>query len=356
MCHGFIKDFEFAFMKLSDFDYKYPKGLIAQRPLSQRDASRMMVVERKSLNFGHSNISDLPKILKEGDLLVLNDSKVVPARLFGTRGRGEIVEVLVAEQADGDNRWRCLVKNAKRIRAGEKFFFGMHATATALGREGVFLVLGFKPGGLDLAIKHHGVPPLPPYIERNGYKSYSEEDRARYQTVFAKSPGSAAAPTAGLHFSDALLGRLKDKGVEIAYVTLHVGIDTFTPVRADDISDHEMHGERIEIDPDTAETVNRAKSEDRRVIACGTTAVRALESGFEDGKLQAGCRTTRLFITPGYKFRVADAMLTNFHQPKSTLLMLVSAFAGREFILECYEAAIEEKYRLFSYGDCMVIV
>lgn len=342
-------------MKLSDFDYKYPKELIAQRPLRERDLSRMMVINRKSQSFENLEIADLPKVLKAGDILVLNDSKVVPARLFGTRGRNEIIEVLVVERAEKNDRWRCLIKNAKRIRAGEKFFFGMHATATAAGREGVFLVLEFKHGGLDLAIKHHGVPPLPPYIERDGFDSYSDEDRERYQTVFAKKAGSAAAPTAGLHFSEALIAALKTSRIEIANVTLHVGIDTFTPVRADEISDHEMHGERIEIDPDTAETVNRAKSEGRRVIACGTTAVRALESGFEDGKLQAGCRTTKLFITPGYKFRVVDAMITNFHQPKSTLLMLISAFAGREFILKCYEAAIKEKYRLFSYGDCMLI-
>ncbi|MFH0799206.1 MAG: tRNA preQ1(34) S-adenosylmethionine ribosyltransferase-isomerase QueA [Pseudomonadota bacterium] len=364
-------------MKLSDFDYEYPKELIAQRPLAERDASRMMVVSRASKSWSHSVVSELPEILREGDLLVFNDSKVVPARLFGKRATGETIELLVVEKATlplckgeaegvehclppppykGGGIWRCLLKKAKRIRSGEKFFFGMQATATAGERDGIFLLVEFGVGALELAIKHHGAPPLPPYIEREGLAAYTDEDRERYQTVFADKSGSAAAPTAGLHFSEALLGRLRERGVNTASVTLHVGIDTFRPVRALDTSEHRMHGERYEVTEQTAELVDRAKAEGRRVIACGTTAIRALESARQEGVRGALSGTTRLFITPGYRFCAVDALLTNFHLPRSTLIMLVSAFAGREFILSCYAEAIRERYRLFSYGDCMLIM
>lgn len=345
-------------MNLSDFDYEYPKELVAQRPLGERDASRMMILDRAGRSWRHATARELPGLLKPGDLLVLNDTRVVPARLFAMRGRGERVEVLIVEPAvpqRGDSSksvWRCLLKKAKRIRAGEQFFFGMHATAKALGRDGIFLLLEFDPRNLELAIEHHGVPPLPPYIERDGYEAYTAEDRERYQTVYAKVPGSAAAPTAGLHLSEKLLAELAAAGVEIAHITLHVGIDTFAPVRADRVGDHRMHGERYAVGPEAAGAIAAARQEGRRVIAAGTTTVRALESAAE-GPLEG---TTRLFITPGYRFRAIDALLTNFHQPRSTLLMMVAAFAGREFILAAYEEAIRERYRLFSYGDCMLIL
>ncbi|HPQ80343.1 MAG TPA: tRNA preQ1(34) S-adenosylmethionine ribosyltransferase-isomerase QueA [bacterium] len=353
-------------MNLSDFDYEYPKELIAQRPLERRDASRMMVIDRFSRSRRHSSIDRLPDELVEGDLLVVNDSKVVPARIFGTRCTGEKLEVLVVEPHDAPQAanppkpsiWRCLLKKAKRIRGGEKFHFGMQSTATVRGRHGIFLLLEFEPGALELAMHHHGVPPLPPYIERDGHAAYTEEDRERYQTVYAKNPGSAAAPTAGLHLSDELVERIEKRGIGIAHLTLHVGIDTFAPVRAESILEHRMHGERYSISGEAADAVIRAKKEGRRVIAVGTTTTRALESAAlkgGGGRVAAGSSTTELFIKPGFEFRAVDAMLTNFHQPRSTLLVLVSAFAGREFILESYAEAVREGYRLFSYGDCMLI-
>lgn len=359
-------------MNLSDFNYEYPKGLVAQRPLKERDASRMMVVLRGERRFIHSRVSDLTMWLKKGDLVIMNDSMVVSARLFGRRANGEEIELLVVEPSSkGEDTWRCLLKRAKRIRKGEKFFFGMQATATAGERDDAFLLVRFKDNGLKLAMKHRGAPPLPPYIEREGFEAYTAEDRERYQTIFADREGSAAAPTAGLHFSEALMGKFSDSGIETEKITLHVGIDTFTPVRTEDPLSHRMHGERVEIYMRTAKAVARAKSEGRRVVAIGTTTTRALESSclrdndcegvegcvsWSGGNLAYGKWTTDLFITPGFRFKVVDAMLTNFHLPKSTLLMLVSAFSDREFILSCYEEAIREKYRLFSYGDCMLIL
>jgi S-adenosylmethionine:tRNA ribosyltransferase-isomerase len=345
-------------MKLADFNYDYPKELVAQRPLPERDASRMMLLDRAAKKWRHARVADLPAELRAGDLLVVNDTQVVPARLFGKRCTGESLEVLVVEPA-GPDTWRCLLKKAKRIRDGEKFFFGMQATAVAHGREGIFLLLEFKPGQLELAMKHHGVPPLPPYIEREGHAAYTAEDRERYQTVFARKAGSAAAPTAGLHLSENLLAAIAERGIEVAHVTLHVGIDTFAPVRAEDTAEHRMHGERYEIPEQAAAAITKAKEEGRRVVAVGTTTTRALESAAlrEPGAVIAGGEAvTDLFITPGFEFRVVDAMLTNFHQPKSTLLMLVSAFAGRELILAAYDEAIREGYRLFSYGDAMLII
>ncbi len=365
-------------MNLADFDYEYPKGQVAQRPLARRDASRMMVFDRCSGGIRHSFVTSLPEFLKAGDLVVVNDSKVAPARIFGRRGTGEALEVLVIEPAEpgrrgpaGQETWRCLLKKAKRIRDGEKFFFGMQATATARGRDGIFLLLEFAPGALSLAMKHHGAPPLPPYIEREGLAAYTEEDRNRYQTVYAKRAGSAAAPTAGLHLSEELLSKIGEAGAKVAHVTLHVGIDTFAPVRAESLSEHRMHGERYEIPQGTADEIASARLRGSRVIAVGTTTTRALESAAlapgADGAapVPAGAGVTTLFITPGFEFRVTDALLTNFHQPRSTLLMMVSAFAtapgapplsGRDAILSAYAEAIREGYRLFSYGDCMLII
>lgn len=345
-------------MKLTDFNYTYPKELVAQRPLPTRDKSRMMVVNRDLGKWEHSCVARLPDFLHEGDLVLFNDSKVVPARLFGKRSTGEDIELLVIEPSpEGKGVWRCLLKRAKRIRSGEKFFFGMQACVTAIGHDSIYLLVEFKQDSLDLAIRHHGVPPLPPYINRDGYEAYTEEDRERYQTIYAQSLGSAAAPTAGLHFSDELIGKIKTRGVCLEYVTLHVGIDTFAPIRTDKISEHKMHGEHVEISEEAAHKIALAKKDGRRIIAIGTTTTRALESAVQDdGAIRHGRWTTNLYITPGYKFRIVDAILTNFHQPKSTLLMMICAFAGREFILSCYEEAFRERYRLFSYGDCMLLL
>lgn len=347
-------------MKLDDFDYEFPEGLVAQRPLAERSASRMMVVGRASGKWEHKKITDLPGFLKSGDVLVVNDSRVVPARIFGTLKGGRPIDLLLVERVGEDKGknelWRCLTKRVRNYKRGDKFFFGISATADVVGRDGDFLLVSFGAGHRERAVERCGTPPLPPYIKREGYESYSAEDRERYQTVYADESGSVAAPTAGLHFTNDLLERIRNNGVEIAKVTLHVGADTFSPVRVDDVREHKMHGETFSITEENAETINRAKAEKRRIVAAGTTTVRALESGFDNGRCTAGRRTTNLFITPGYKFNVVDTLLTNFHQPRSTLLMLVSAFAGRELILSAYEEAIKKECRLFSYGDCMLII
>jgi len=248
-----------------------------------------------------------------------------------------------------------LAKKAKRYRLGDVFFFGISAKGRVVGHDGTYLLVEFQPGHRQRAMERKGAPPLPPYIKRADLESYTAVDRERYQTVYAKHEGSSAAPTAGLHMSDGLLALIASRGVEIAPVTLHVGLDTFQPVRAELTRDHQMHGERYIVAEESAAQINLAKAEGRRVIVVGTTAVRVLESSWKDGAVHAGAGSTNLFITPGYEFHVVDALMTNFHQPKSTLLMMISAFAGREFILSCYEAAIKEKYRLFSFGDCMAI-
>lgn len=345
---------------LSDFDYDYPDELVAQRPLPSRDDSRMMVLDRKDKSINHSKVTEFASLLKKGDLVVVNNSKVIPARIFGKKSNGDDVEILVVEKHNElPQVWRCLTKRAKRVRKGDKFFFGMQSTATAMHMEGSFLLIEFKNNALALAIKYHGVPPLPPYIEREGFKAYTEEDRERYQTIYAEKTGSAAAPTAGLHLSEKIISDIKTAGAEMVGVTLHVGIDTFAPVRVENTADHKMHGEEVEITEEVALKISAAKKEGRRVIAIGTTSVRALESaaiGQMPGNVRSGKWTTEMFITEGYEFKIVSAMLTNFHQPRSTLIMLVSAFAGREFILDAYKTAIEDKYRLFSYGDCMFIL
>lgn len=347
-------------MKLTEFDYSYPEELVAQEPLPQRGASRMMVIDRRMRSWEHRNVSELPRYVREGDVLVINDSRVRPMRLFGELAGGKPVELLLVKSLEepGDGRpeiWKCLIRKAKRYGYGDQFFFGISATARAVGHDGMYLLVEFMPGHRERAMERRGVPPLPPYIRRDGLESYTPKDFDRYQTIYAQRDGSAAAPTAGLHFSQKLLDDISSRGVEVVSITLHVGLDTFQPVRVDDITLHRMHGEWYEISWDVADRINAAKKEGRRVVAVGTTTVRALESSWKDGLVHPGDCTTNLFITPGYIFRVVEGMLTNFHQPRSTLLMMVSAFAGREFLLNCYQDAISEKYRLFSYGDCMAI-
>jgi len=354
-------------MDLKLLEYEYPEELVAQIPSGDRGASRMMLMDRATGKLAHSDVDALPSFLRRGDLVVLNDSRVVPARLFGTRGTGEKLELLVVEPAyaeasagkpspSGSGVWRCLLKRSRRMRAGEKLFFGMQATATVKGRQGPYLLVEFRGESLELAMRHHGVPPLPPYIHREGFEAYTERDRERYQTVYADKPGSAAAPTAGLHLTESLLERIEGLGVETARVTLHVGIDTFTPVRAQDARDHRIHGERVSISEGDAAKIELAKRESRRVIAVGTTTTRALESAAEGDAIRSGEWTTDLYILPGFQFEVVDALLTNFHQPRSTLLAMVCAFAGRELVMRSYREAIVKRYRLFSYGDCMLIV
>ncbi len=354
-------------MKLSDFNYEYPKELVAQHPLEKRDASRMMVLDRASGSTRDAMVTDLPGELREGDLLIINDSRVAPARIFGRGIKGMPIELLVIEPVPGERDvWRCLIKRAKRMRKGDTFFFGMQAKATVRGRDEPYLLVEFRENTLDLAIEHHGVPPLPPYINRDGFEAYSSEDRERYQTIYANKAGSAAAPTAGLHLNETLLEKVEARGISISRVTLHVGIDTFAPMRVDETSDHQMHGERIEIPDETATAIARTKNAGGRVIAVGTTTTRVLESAsldnapsdrheWEGGFIASGSWTTNLFIEPGFKFKTVDAMLTNFHQPKSSLILMVSAFASRDLIFKSYQKAIESKYRLFSYGDCMLI-
>jgi S-adenosylmethionine:tRNA ribosyltransferase-isomerase len=318
-------------MKTSDFDFELPPELIAQQPLPERAASRMMVVERATGTIRHDHFRNLRNYLHTGDLLVLNDTKVIPARIWSTKPN---VELLLVENL-GDNRWSALVKPGHRAKVGAKLEFTPWFRAVVEG-EAEFggRILRFT-GNVDSYLQHHGAPPLPPYIDRPA----TTEDRDRYQTVYAQTPGAIAAPTAGLHFTPEMLATMPH-----AFITLHVGIGTFRPVKAETVEEHKMHAERFWIPAETARQIR----DTQRVVAVGTTVVRALES------TSAG--STDLFIRPGFEFRVVDALLTNFHLPKSTLLMLVSAFAGRELILKAYRQAVQERYRFFSYGDCMLIL
>jgi S-adenosylmethionine:tRNA ribosyltransferase-isomerase len=375
-------------MRLSDFDYQLPPELIAQQPASERDTSRLLVLHRRSDRMEHRRFSDLPEYLRTGDVLILNDTKVIPARLFGTFEDGKSVEVLLVRPA-ADQCWEALVKPAKPARAGQRLILACEHLTVTVAAQGIHghRVLRLPPD-VDLrAILHsYGVMPLPPYIKRRvesrvppgwpgaegetrgwglvrrtpdsfGGAGDQDLDRERYQTVYAQEEGAVAAPTAGLHFTTALLDRIRELGVLVHPVTLHVGPGTFQPVRVEDVSRHRMEPERYAIPEETAHAIKAAKAEGRRVIAVGTTSVRTLEhAGSEDGAGQAGEAEADLFITPGYRFRVIDALLTNFHLPRSTLLMLVSAFAGLEAIRRAYAEAIAERYRFYSYGDAMLIL
>jgi S-adenosylmethionine:tRNA ribosyltransferase-isomerase len=350
-------------MKLSDFDYSYPDAVVAQHPLKDRDASKMMIVSRGTGTHQHRTVRDLPEFLSKGDVLVINTTKVLPVRLLGKKESGGEVEVVLLRRCYPERReeshWWCLTSHTKRLKPGMRLTFSDQLTATVGERNGDEILLTFQcTGNFEAALHQIGLPPLPPYIVRNNSADYSAEDRARYQTVFAQHAGSAAAPTAGLHLTDAMLVQLRTQGVQIAEVVLHVGRDTFQPVRVENIAEHQMHGEEATISEEASEIINRAKREGRRVIAVGTTSTRALESAWDtdQGKLIPGTRTTQIFITPGYIFRVIDGLMTNFHQPKSTLIMLVSALLGRERVLALYQEAIQDHYRLFSFGDCMLIV
>ncbi|MBI5862294.1 MAG: tRNA preQ1(34) S-adenosylmethionine ribosyltransferase-isomerase QueA [Rhodocyclales bacterium] len=332
---------------LADFDYDLPPELIAQAPLPQRSASRLLVVGGQDCS--DSFMTDLPLHLRPGDLLVVNDSRVLHARLLGRKASGGQVEVLV-ERVLPDNEVLAQVRASKSPQAGSRLLLENVIDAEVLGRTGEFYRLRFAGNALEL-IEQHGRLPLPPYVERPA----ADADETRYQTVFARNKGSVAAPTAGLHFDAALLAAVRERGVEVAYVTLHVGAGTFQPVRVDDLSQHRMHTESYVVPAETATAIATARLRGGRVIAIGTTSLRALESAASDSGIKVGAGETAIFITPGFRFRVADALLTNFHLPRSTLLMLISAFAGYEEIRAAYRHAIAARYRFFSYGDAMLL-
>ena len=315
-----------------------------------RGFSRLLVVDPASDRREHLTVAELPSLVAPGTLMVFNDTRVRKARVFGqTEHGGEVEAVFLRPLADG--QWECLVNKAKKLKPGQKLQFPGGVTATVESPEGNVRSLSFDPPVTDPWIEAHGHLPLPPYIKRPD----SEEDAERYQTVYAREKGSAAAPTAGLHFTPELLKSLEARGVELVFVTLEVGLGTFLPVRVDDVSDHKMHTERYGVSVETAAAVNRAKAEGRPVLAVGTTSLRTLEAAWTPEGIRAGWGATDLFITPGYHFRAVDQLVTNFHTPESTLLMLVCAFAGRDFLLETYRQAVEARYKFFSYGDAMFL-
>ena len=346
-------------MRLSDFDYHLPPELIAQSPASERDAARLLVLDRQSGRMEHRVFFDLPEYLCPGDLLIVNDTKVLPARLFGTFEDGKSVEVLLVRPVD-DQSWEALVKPARPARVGRQLFLACGHLAVTVAAQGVYgRRLIRLPADVDLrAILHsYGVMPLPPYIRRGTGDGGRGIDQERYQTVYAQEEGAVAAPTAGLHFTPELLDRIRELGVGVHPVTLHVGLGTFQPVRVEEVSRHRMEPERYTIPETTAHAIKNARAAGRRVVAVGTTSVRTLEHAADpDGAVRDGQGETDLFITPGHRFRVVDALLTNFHLPRSTLLMLVSAFAGQESIRQAYAEAITQRYRFFSYGDAMLIL
>ena len=338
-------------MKTADFDYELPVSLIAQHPPLQRDAARMLVLDLARDQLTHATVRELASFLEPGDLLVLNDTRVLPARLRGVREGGGEAEVLLLRPADGEHAWETLVRPGRRLPPGACVTFpGSGLTATVEAKTGGTAIV--RLGGVAeplTEVRRIGEMPTPPYIkERLG-------DRERYQTVYGKMEGSAAAPTAGLHFTEALLSSVARRGIEIAAVTLHVGLDTFRPVRVDDPTQHHIHREWFRIDEGTAAAVTRTRQGGGRVVAVGTTCVRVLETAADDIGIRATEGWSELMILPGFRFRVVDAMLTNFHLPRSTLLMLVSAFAGRDRVLAAYREAVREGYRFYSFGDCMLI-
>jgi len=339
-------------LKTADFDFQLPEELIAQTPLKQRDASRLLTLDKSTGAVEHHRFYDLPQFLQPGDCLVLNDSRVLPARLIGYRPTGGICEVLLLVDR-GDHLWECLVRPGRKLKTGAQVIFGdgqLTATVEKELADGKRTVR-FHYQGIFLEILDQlGKMPLPPYIKTE------LEDQERYQTVYSKVVGSAAAPTAGLHFTPKLLEQVQNLGVKICYITLHVGLGTFRPVKVEDIQDHEMHSEFCIISQETADIINETKKNGGRVICVGTTSCRTVESfAAEDGTMSERSGWTNIFIYPGYEFKVMDALITNFHLPQSTLIMLVSALAGRDHVLAAYQEAVQERYRFFSFGDAMMI-
>lgn len=340
-------------MKTSDFDFYLPEELIAQTPLKQRDSSRLLVMDKKTGETSHHHFYELPKFLRPGDCLVLNDSRVLPARLIGHRPTGGACEVLLLVDR-GEGLWECLVRPGRKLKPGAQVLFGDGSLLTATIEQEVEdgkRLVRFHYEGIFLEILEQlGKMPLPPYIKAE------LQDNERYQTVYSKVVGSAAAPTAGLHFTPELLEEVQRNGVKVCYVTLHVGLGTFRPVKAEDILEHEMHSEFCMISQETADIINETKKNGGRIICVGTTSCRTIESfAAEDGTMHESSGWTNIFIYPGYRFKVLDALITNFHLPQSTLIMLVSALAGREKVLAAYSEAVEQKYRFFSFGDAMFL-
>lgn len=342
-------------LKVELFDFHLPEELIAQTPLAERTKSRLMVLNKENGHVEHSSFSHIKEFLKEGDCLVLNDTRVLPARLFGVKeDTGAKIEVLLLKQTE-DDTWETLVKPAKRIKEGSTISFGdglLKAVCVGESDHGGRLVKFQYEGIFYEILEQLGEMPLPPYIKEQ------LEDRERYQTVFARERGSAAAPTAGLHFTEELLEEIREAGVHIAFITLHVGLGTFRPVSVDDVNEHEMHAEFYQVSEETARLLNEVRENGGRIITVGTTSTRTLETiaSAHDGKFASESGWTNIFIYPGYQFKAIDGMITNFHLPKSTLIMLVSALAGREHVLHAYNTAVEEKYRFFSFGDAMLII
>ena len=339
-------------MNVKEFDYNLPEELIAQHPVEPRDTSRLLIMDKQNGALQHKeHFYDIIDELNDQDVLVFNDTKVIPARLYGSRkGTGGKVEVLLLTPC-GENRWECLVKPGAKCRIGQEIVFSEKLSGTVVETTdfGGRIVQFHAKGIFDDIIQDIGEMPLPPYIHEK------LEDKDRYQTVYAREKGSAAAPTAGLHFTPELLERLRSKGVTLAFVTLHVGLGTFRPVSAENIEEHQMHSEYYVVNQETANIINEAKSAGKRIVAVGTTSVRTLESACKDGKLQPGHNWTNIFIYPGYQYQLVDALITNFHLPQSTLLMLISALAGKDHCLAAYEEAVKKRYRFFSFGDAMFI-
>lgn len=339
-------------MRTSDFNYDLPKELIAQHPLENRESSRLLLLNKKTGEVNHEHFYNIIEHLKKGDVLVLNNTRVMPARLYGHRvGKEEHIEFLLLKRNENDI-WECLSKPGKKAKLGTIIEFSdkLSAEVVDISEDGSRF-LKFKYDGIfEEILDELGEMPLPPYITEK------LEDKERYQTVYSKVEGSAAAPTAGLHFTKELLKKIKDKGVEICYITLHVGLGTFRPVKVDDVESHQMHSEFYMMSKEVADTINKAKDENRRIVAVGTTSIRTLETiADESGRVCEKSGWTDIFIYPGYKFKCVDALITNFHLPESTLVMLVSAFASKEYIMNAYKIAVEEKYRFFSFGDAMFI-
>ena len=340
-------------MKTHDFWYDLPEELIAQTPLQKRDSSRLLVLDRDSGAVNHRHFYDVLDYLQPGDCLVMNDSRVLPARLLGHRPTGGAVELLLLRDL-GNKQWECLAKPGRKLQAGQKVLFGdgsLTATVVSVKEDGNRIVEFHYEGIFLEVLERLGKMPLPPYIREE------LQDQERYQTVYSKQVGSAAAPTAGLHFTNELLEEIRQKGVQTAFVTLHVGLGTFRPVKAETIAEHHMHSELCMISEETAAILNATKAAGGRVICVGTTSCRTLESLVKaDGTFEAASKWTEIFIYPGYQFQAMDGLITNFHLPESTLVMLVSAFAGREHVLSAYEEAVQERYRFFSFGDAMMIL
>lgn len=339
-------------MRTEDFDYNLPEELIAQHPADKRDFSRLMVVDRKTGKRDDKHFYDIIDYLNEGDLLVMNDTRVIPARLFGHReGKEEKIEVFLLENIE-DDKWEVLVKPGKKMKIGTKCIFSdeLSLEVVDIKEDGNRVVEFFYDGIFQEILDRLGNMPLPPYIKEK------LKDKERYQTVYSKNPGSVAAPTAGLHFTKELLKKIEEKGVKLAYITLNVGLGTFRPVKVDDVKNHKMHSEFYQISKETADLINETKKNNKRIISTGTTTTRTLESVYKkNGQIKEDSGWTDIFIYPGFEFKVIDCQITNFHLPKSTLIMLVSALASKEIILDAYKDAVDKKYRFFSFGDAMFL-